>query len=73
MEVGSVKIRSTADVRNASFFLSADQKVAISVYRDGQKLTFDVIPNLPQQPRFPAFAPGYLLNGDNALRLKLEN
>jgi serine protease Do len=73
MEVGSVKIRSTADVRNASFFLSADQKVLISVYRDGQNLTFDVIPSLPQQPRFPVFAPGYLLNGDNALRLKLEN
>jgi len=73
MEVGSVKIHSTADVRNASFFLSADQKVSISVYRDGQKLTFDVIPGLPQQPRFPVFAPGYLLNGDNALRLKLEN
>jgi Trypsin-like serine proteases, typically periplasmic, contain C-terminal PDZ domain len=73
MEVGSVKIHSTADVRNASFFLSADQKVSISVCRDGQKLTFDVIPGLPQQPRFPVFAPGYLLNGDNALRLKLEN
>jgi serine protease Do len=73
MEVGSIKIHSTADVRNASFFLSADQKVAISVYRDGQNLTFDVVPSLPQQPRFPVFAPGYLLNGDNALRLKLEN
>lgn len=73
MEVGSVKIHSTADVRNASFFLSADQKVSISVYRDGQNLTFDVIPSLPQRPRFPVFAPGYLLNGDNALRLKLEN
>jgi hypothetical protein len=34
---------------------------------------FDVIPSLPQQPRFPVFAPGYLLNGDNALRLKLEH
>ena len=73
MGVGSLKIHSTADVRNASFFLSADQKVSISVYRDGQNLTFDVIPSLPQQARFPVFAPGYLLNGDNALRLKLEN
>jgi S1-C subfamily serine protease len=73
MQVGSVKIHSIADVRNASFFLSADQKVSISVYRDGRNFTFDVIPSLPQQPRFPVFAPGYLLNGDNALRLKLEN
>jgi S1-C subfamily serine protease len=73
MQVGSVKVHSTADVRNASFFLSADQKVTISVVRDGENLTFDVIPTLPQQPRFPVFAPGYLLNGDNALRLKLEN
>jgi S1-C subfamily serine protease len=73
MQVGSVKIHSIADVRNASFFLSADQKVSISVYRDGRNVTFDVIPSLPQQPRFPVFAPGYLLNGDNALRLKLEN
>jgi serine protease Do len=72
-QVGSVKIRSVADVRNASFFLSADQKVTISVWRDGQELTFDVIPSLPQRPRFPVFAPGYLLNGDNALRLKVEN
>lgn len=73
MQVGSVKIHSTADVRNASFFLSADQKVSISVFRDGQNLTFDIVPSLPQQPRFPVFAPGYFLNGDNALRLKLEN
>jgi serine protease Do len=72
LQVGSVKIRSTADVRNASFFLSADQRVPISVLRDGQKLTFDVLPTLPQQPKFPVFAPGYLLNGDNALRLKQE-
>jgi serine protease Do len=72
LQVGSVRVRSTADVRNASFFLSADQKVAISVLRDGRKLTFDVVPTLPQQPRFPVFAPGYLLNGDNALRLKQE-
>jgi S1-C subfamily serine protease len=73
MQVGSVKIHSTADVRSAAFFLSADQKVSISVFRDGQNLTFDVTPTLPQRPRFPVFAPGYLLNGDNALRLKLEN
>ena len=73
VQVGSLKIHSTADVRNASFFLSADQKTSISVYRAGQHLTFDVIPSLPQQPRTPMLDPQYLSNDDNGLRLKVDN
>jgi serine protease Do len=75
LSIGTVKIHSIPDIRNACFFLTVDQKVPIKVYRAGQEVQIDVIPTA-QQPGtvpVPLYAPGYLFNSDSWLRLHIEN
>lgn len=70
LRIGSVEIRSPPDVVNASFFLTAEQDVPITVLRDGKEITVTVTaadhPAIVQQ-KFPLFAPATL---ENALRTK---
>lgn len=42
LQVGSVKISQPEDVIDASYFLTAGDKVAVVVVRDGQKITLEV-------------------------------
>jgi S1-C subfamily serine protease len=74
LSIGAAKIHSTSDLVNASFFLTVDQKVPITVFRAGQEVQVDVIPTQGQRVGVSgdAFAPGYLINSD-ALRLRIEN
>ena len=70
LRIGTVEIRSPPDVVNASFFLTAEQDVPITVLRDGKEITVTVTaadhPAIVQQ-KFPLFAPATL---ENALRTK---
>ena len=78
LAIGTVKIHSTSDIPNACFFLTVNEKVPITVFRAGQELQMDVTPAQGQQPPGavtvpPLVAPGYLINSENALRLRIEN
>jgi S1-C subfamily serine protease len=68
LRIGTVDIHSPPDVVNASFFLTADQNVPITVLRDGKELTITVTaadhPGVLQQ-KLPLFAPA---TQDNSLR-----
>jgi S1-C subfamily serine protease len=70
LRIGTVEIRSPPDVVNASFFLTAEQDVPITVLRDGKEITVTVTaadhPGIVQQ-KFPLFAPATL---ENALRTR---
>jgi serine protease Do len=70
LRIGSTEIRSPPDVVNASFFLTAEQDVPITVLRDGKEITVTVTaadhPGIMQQ-KFPLFAPATL---ENSLRTK---
>src|ERR1700738_546406 len=60
VRIGSTEVHSPPDVLNASFFLTADQDVPITVLRDGKEVTVTVTaadhPAFLQQ-RLPLFAP----------------
>ena len=60
LRIGTIEVRSPPDVVNASFFLTADQDVPITVMRDRKEITFTVTatdhPAILQQ-KFPLFAP----------------
>ena len=60
VRIGSTEIHSPPDVLNASFFLTADQDVPITVLRDGKEVTVTVTasdhPAFLQQ-KLPLFAP----------------
>jgi serine protease Do len=60
LRIGTVEVRSPPDVVNASFFLTADEDVPITVLRDGKEITLTVTaadhPAILQQ-KFPLFAP----------------
>jgi serine protease Do len=74
LSIGTVKIHSIPDIRNACFFLTVDQKVPITVFRAGQEVQLDVVPSeQPGSMPVPLYAPGYLLNGESSLRLRIEN
>ena len=78
LSIGTVKIRSTSDIPNACFFLTVNQTVPVTVFRAGQEVQVDVIPSQAQQPPGnvaipPLYAPGYLINSDSTLRLRIEN
>jgi serine protease Do len=70
LRIGTVEIHSAPDVVNASFFLTAEQDVPITVFRDGKELTVTVTaadhPGIVQQ-KFPLFAPATL---ENTLRTR---
>jgi len=70
LRIGTVEIRSPPDVVNASFFLTAEEDVPITVVRDGKEITVTVTaadhPGIVQQ-KFPLFAPATL---ENTLRTK---
>src|ERR1700745_829855 len=70
LRIGAVPVHSPSDVVNASFFLTADQDVPITVFRDGKEVTVTVTaadhPGIVQQ-KFPLFAPANL---ENALRTR---
>jgi S1-C subfamily serine protease len=70
LRIGTVEIRSPPDVVNASFFLTAEQDVPITVLRDGKEITVTVTaadhPGIVQQ-KFPLFAPATL---ENTLRTR---
>jgi serine protease Do len=70
LRIGAVPVHSPPDVLNASFFLTADQDVPITVFRDGKEVTVTVTaadhPGIVQQ-KFPLFAPANL---ENALRTR---
>jgi serine protease Do len=77
LSIGTVKIHSPSDIRNACFFLTVNQTVPITVCRAGQEVRLDVIPAQAQQPPGtvtlpPLVAPGYLINSDS-VRLRIEN
>ncbi len=42
LQIGSVKITEPEDIIDASFFLTAGDKVAVEIVRDGQKKTIEV-------------------------------
>jgi len=70
LRIGTVEVRSPSDVVNASFFLTAEEDVPITVVRDGKEITVTVTaadhPGIVQQ-KFPLFAPATL---ENTLRTK---
>jgi len=71
LRIGGVPVHSPPDVVNASFFLTAEQDVPITVFRDGKEVTVTVTaadhPDVIVQQKFPLFAPANL---ENALRTK---
>jgi serine protease Do len=75
LSIGTVKIHSGSDIRNACFFLTVNQKVPITVFRAGQEVQVDVIPTqqTPGTVPVPMYAPGYLLNTESSFRLHIEN
>ncbi len=75
LSIGTAKIHSTSDLVNACFFLTVNQKVPITVFRAGQEVQVDVTPTQGQPGAVSgaAFAPGYLINSDSSLRLRIEN
>jgi S1-C subfamily serine protease len=75
LSIGTAKIHSTSDLVNACFFLTVNQKVPITVFRAGQEVQVDVTPTQGQLGAVSgaAFAPGYLINSDSSLRLRIEN
>jgi serine protease Do len=70
LRIGSFEIRSPPDVVNASFFLTADQDVPITILRDGKEITVTVTatdhPGIVQQ-KLPLFAPATRENSLRAL------
>jgi serine protease Do len=70
LRIGTVEVRSPPDVVNASFFLTADEDVPITVLRDGKEITVTVTatdhPGILQQ-KFPLFAPA---TQENSLRTR---
>jgi S1-C subfamily serine protease len=70
LRIGTVPVHSPPDVVNASFFLTAEQDVPITVLRDGKEVTITVTaadhPGIVQQ-KFPLFAPANL---ENSLRTR---
>lgn len=70
VQIGSIRIHSPADVLNASFFLTADEDVPITVLRDGKEISVTVTatehPEYLQQ-KLPLFAPA---NRDNTQRFR---
>jgi S1-C subfamily serine protease len=77
LSIGTVKIHSTSDIPSACFFLTVNQNVPVTVFRAGQEVQVDMIPTQAQQPpgniAIPLYAPGYLINSDSSLRLRIEN
>jgi len=75
LSIGTAKIHSTSDLVNACFFLTVNQKVPITVFRAGQEVQVDVTPTQGQPGAVTgaALAPGYLINSDSSLRLRIEN
>jgi serine protease Do len=77
LSIGTVKIHSTSDIPNACFFLTVNQNVPVTVFRAGQEVQVDMIPAQAQQPlgnvAIPLYAPGYLINSDSSMRLRIEN
>ena len=73
VRIGSTEIHSPPDVLNASFFLTADQDVPITVLRDGKEVTVTVTaadhPAILQQ-RLPLFAPA---NREDSLRFRASD
>jgi serine protease Do len=70
LRIGTVEVRSPPDVVNASFFLTADQDVPITVLREGKEVTVTVTatdhPGILQQ-KLPLFAPATQKNSLRAL------
>ncbi|MBV8142106.1 MAG: serine protease [Verrucomicrobia bacterium] len=73
LRIGSTPIHSPPDVLNASFFLTADQDVPITVLRDGKEVSVTVTaaehPTYFQQ-KLPLFAPA---NREDAQRFRDSN
>jgi serine protease Do len=70
VKIGSISIHSPPDVLNASFFLTADEDVPITVLRDGKEISVTVTAaEHPQylQQKLPLFAPA---NRDNTQRFR---
>ncbi len=71
LRIGSTDIHVLPDVRNASFFLSAQEDVPITVMRDGEELTFTITAtDFPAyQPRtVPLVSPVFKAMGESTLR-----
>jgi S1-C subfamily serine protease len=68
VRIGSIAIHSPPDVLNASFFLTADEDVPITVLRDGKEISVTVTaaehPTYLQQ-KLPLFAPANRENGQH--------
>ena len=71
VRIGAMPVHSPPDVVNASFFLTAEQDVPITVFRDGKEVTVTVTaadhPDVIVQQKFPLFAPANL---ENTLRTR---
>jgi S1-C subfamily serine protease len=73
IRIGSMAIHSPPDVLNASFFLTADEDVPITVLRDGREVSVTVTaaehPTYLQQ-KLPLFAPA---NRENSHRFRASD
>src|SRR5580692_8065752 len=73
LRIGSMSIHSPPDVLNASFFLTADEDVPITVLRDGKEISVTVTaaehPTYLQQ-KLPLFAPA---NRENSHRFRASD
>lgn len=54
LQVGKTKVHQPEDVIDASFFITAGDKVPITVVRDGQKMTFEVEADFHPAAQHPA-------------------
>ncbi|MDQ6860801.1 MAG: S1C family serine protease [Verrucomicrobiota bacterium] len=74
LEVGAKKVHQPEDVIDASFFITAGEKVPITVMRGNEKLTFEVEaafhPNAPQ--RFPMISGPDRIFSQKAMPLGLD-
>jgi serine protease Do len=70
LQVGKVKVHQPEDVLDASFFLTAGDRVPITVSRGGERLTFDVQADVhPASKRAPLLAAPPAINQSIPLNL----
>lgn len=71
LQVGNTKVREPEDVIDASFFITAGDTVPITVWRDGEKITYDVQADFHPASHHPPLlaAPGM----NQAIPLQLDS
>ena len=72
LQVGNLKIHGPEDVIDASFFITAGDKVPITVVRGNEKLTFDIEADFHPASRHPTFLAAPSSNNP-AIPLRLDS